>query len=70
MHHVLSVMFLLEQELSWFLLKVHVHHPGPESTMATSQLMLNFTHINDHHTLALTLTQNQLQGLVLTLILY
>ena len=70
MHHMLSVMFLLEQELSWLLLKWYVHHPGLESTMATSQLMLNFIHINDHHTLVLMLTQNQLQGLVLTLILY
>ena len=35
MYHVLSVMFLPELELSWCLLKLSVHHPGPESTMAT-----------------------------------
>ena len=36
MHHVLSVMFLPELELSWCQLKPCVHRPGPESTMATS----------------------------------
>ena len=35
MHHVLSVMFLPELELSWCLLKPSVRHPGLESTMAT-----------------------------------
>ena len=37
MHHVLSVTFLSELHLSWFLLRLYAHHPGPESTMGTSQ---------------------------------
>ena len=49
-HHVLSTMFTTE--LSWFLLKVNVHHPGPESIMATSQLKLTIFVAN--HTPVLT----------------
>ena len=62
MYHVPSVMFPPELQLSWFLLKLHVHHPGPESTMATYQLHVNI--IIDHHTPALTTLQKLLQGLV------
>ena len=55
MHHVLSALFLPELPLSWFLLKLRVHHPGPESTMATYQL--DFTINIDHYTPALTTVQ-------------
>ena len=68
MPHVLSVMFLPDLELSWFQLKLCVHHPGPESTMATSQLKQ--IHLIDRHTPVLTLIQMWLQELVLTLILH
>ena len=35
MYHVQSVLFLSDLQPSWFRLKLRVHHPGPESTMAT-----------------------------------
>ena len=63
-YHVLFVMFLVELELPWFLLKLHVLHPGPENTMATSQLHL--TLIIDHHTPTLMLIQRKLLELPTT----
>ena len=34
MHRVLFAMFLPEPQLSWFLLSLCAHHPGPGSTTA------------------------------------
>ena len=68
MHRVLCVMFLPELELSWCQLKLCVHRPGPESTMATS--WLNTTATTDPHTPALISTQKWFQGKAVMQILH
>ena len=62
MYRVLSAMFLPGLQLSWFLLNRHVHRPGPESTMATSQLNVTYV-FYDRHTHSLTIVQIKFQDL-------
>ena len=62
MHHVLSALFLLELQLSWFLLRQFALPPGQESTMATWQPIMMVT--VDHHTPVLIVAQKECQGLV------